>query len=44
MVWQSTSVVVARATVQGLFAKQAELLRTPEPDVADGHHVGDRDQ
>jgi hypothetical protein len=30
MIWQSTSVVVARASVQGLFAKQAEFLRTPK--------------
>ncbi len=30
MIWQSTSIVVARASVQGLFAKQAEFLRTPK--------------
>jgi cellulose synthase/poly-beta-1,6-N-acetylglucosamine synthase-like glycosyltransferase len=30
MVWQSTSVVVARASLQGLFAKEAEFLRTPK--------------
>jgi cellulose synthase/poly-beta-1,6-N-acetylglucosamine synthase-like glycosyltransferase len=30
MVWQSTSIVVARASVQGLFAKEAEFLRTPK--------------
>jgi glycosyltransferase involved in cell wall biosynthesis len=30
MIWQSTSVVVARASVQGLFAKKAEFLRTPK--------------
>jgi hypothetical protein len=30
MIWQSTSVVVARASVQGLFAKEAEFLRTPK--------------
>lgn len=29
-VWQSTSLVVARASVQGLFAKKAEFLRTPK--------------
>jgi cellulose synthase/poly-beta-1,6-N-acetylglucosamine synthase-like glycosyltransferase len=30
MIWQSTSVVVARASVQGLFAREAEFLRTPK--------------
>jgi cellulose synthase/poly-beta-1,6-N-acetylglucosamine synthase-like glycosyltransferase len=30
MIWQSTSMVVARASVQGLFAKEAEFLRTPK--------------
>jgi hypothetical protein len=30
MIWQSTAVVVARASVQGLFAKEAEFLRTPK--------------
>jgi cellulose synthase/poly-beta-1,6-N-acetylglucosamine synthase-like glycosyltransferase len=30
MIWQSTSLVVARASVQGLFAKEAEFLRTPK--------------
>ncbi len=30
MIWQSTSLVVARASVQGLFAKKAEFLRTPK--------------
>jgi len=30
MVWQSTALVVARASVQGLFAKEAEFLRTPK--------------
>jgi cellulose synthase/poly-beta-1,6-N-acetylglucosamine synthase-like glycosyltransferase len=30
MIWQSTSIVVARASVQGLFAKKAEFLRTPK--------------
>jgi cellulose synthase/poly-beta-1,6-N-acetylglucosamine synthase-like glycosyltransferase len=29
-VWQSTSVVVARASVQGLFARKAAFLRTPK--------------
>jgi glycosyltransferase involved in cell wall biosynthesis len=29
-VWQSTSVVVARASVQALFAKRAAFLRTPK--------------
>jgi cellulose synthase/poly-beta-1,6-N-acetylglucosamine synthase-like glycosyltransferase len=29
-VWQSTSVVVARASVLGLFAKKAAFLRTPK--------------
>jgi hypothetical protein len=30
MIWQSTSIVVAHASVQGLFAKEAEFLRTPK--------------
>ena len=30
LIWQSTSLVVARASVQGLFAKKAEFLRTPK--------------
>ena len=30
LVWQSTALVVARASVQGLFAKRAEFLRTPK--------------
>ncbi|MEU4689941.1 glycosyltransferase family 2 protein [Actinoplanes sp. NPDC023714] len=30
LVWQSTAVVVARASVQGLFARRAEFLRTPK--------------
>ncbi|TAM89691.1 MAG: glycosyltransferase [Jatrophihabitans sp.] len=30
MIWQSTGLVVARASVQGLFARQAEFLRTPK--------------
>ena len=30
MIWQSTAIVVARASVQGLFAKEAEFLRTPK--------------
>ncbi|UDY22791.1 glycosyltransferase [Nocardioides sp. Kera G14] len=29
-IWQSTSLVVARASVQALFAKKAEFLRTPK--------------
>ncbi|WIM92921.1 glycosyltransferase family 2 protein [Actinoplanes oblitus] len=29
-VWQSTALVVARASVQGLFARRAEFLRTPK--------------
>jgi cellulose synthase/poly-beta-1,6-N-acetylglucosamine synthase-like glycosyltransferase len=29
-IWQSTSVVVARASVQGLVARKAEFLRTPK--------------
>ena len=29
-IWQSTSLVVARASVLGLFAKQAAFLRTPK--------------
>jgi glycosyltransferase involved in cell wall biosynthesis len=38
-IWQSTSLTVARASVQALFAKQAVFLRTPktqdEPAVSD---------
>jgi cellulose synthase/poly-beta-1,6-N-acetylglucosamine synthase-like glycosyltransferase len=30
MIWQSTGLVVARASVQGLFAREAEFLRTPK--------------
>ncbi len=30
MIWQATSLVVARASVQGLFAREAEFLRTPK--------------
>src|SRR5213078_1272147 len=30
LIWQSTSLVVARASVQALFAKKAEFLRTPK--------------
>ena len=30
LIWQSTSLVVARASVQGLFARKAEFLRTPK--------------
>jgi cellulose synthase/poly-beta-1,6-N-acetylglucosamine synthase-like glycosyltransferase len=30
MIWQSTAIVVARASVQGLFAREAEFLRTPK--------------
>ena len=29
-IWQATSLVVARASVQGLFAKKAAFLRTPK--------------
>jgi cellulose synthase/poly-beta-1,6-N-acetylglucosamine synthase-like glycosyltransferase len=29
-IWQSTSIVVARASLMGLFAKRAEFLRTPK--------------
>ena len=32
LIWQSTSVVVARASVQGLFARRAEFLRTPKDE------------
>jgi cellulose synthase/poly-beta-1,6-N-acetylglucosamine synthase-like glycosyltransferase len=35
-VWQSTSLVVARASVQALFARKAEFLRTPKTG-ADTH-------
>jgi cellulose synthase/poly-beta-1,6-N-acetylglucosamine synthase-like glycosyltransferase len=30
LIWQSTSLVVARASVQGLFARKAAFLRTPK--------------
>jgi hypothetical protein len=30
MIWQSTALVVARASVQALYAKEAEFLRTPK--------------
>jgi cellulose synthase/poly-beta-1,6-N-acetylglucosamine synthase-like glycosyltransferase len=30
LIWQSTSLVVARASIQALFAKKAEFLRTPK--------------
>jgi glycosyltransferase involved in cell wall biosynthesis len=30
MIWQSTGLVVARASVQALYAKEAEFLRTPK--------------
>ena len=30
LIWQSTSLVTARASVQALFAKEAEFLRTPK--------------
>jgi cellulose synthase/poly-beta-1,6-N-acetylglucosamine synthase-like glycosyltransferase len=30
LIWQSTAFVTARASVQALFAKQAEFLRTPK--------------
>jgi cellulose synthase/poly-beta-1,6-N-acetylglucosamine synthase-like glycosyltransferase len=30
MIWQCTSLVVARASVQALYAKEAEFLRTPK--------------
>jgi glycosyltransferase involved in cell wall biosynthesis len=30
LIWQSTTLVVARASVQALFAKKAEFLRTPK--------------
>jgi cellulose synthase/poly-beta-1,6-N-acetylglucosamine synthase-like glycosyltransferase len=30
MIWQSTALVVARASVQALFARRAEFLRTPK--------------
>ncbi len=35
-VWQSTSLVVARASVQGLFARKAEFLRTPKTSESGG--------
>src|SRR5439155_12071878 len=39
LIWQSTSLVTARASVQALYAKEAEFLRTPktagEPRVLD---------
>jgi hypothetical protein len=34
MIWQSTMLVVARACVQGLFAREAEFLRTPKTSEA----------
>jgi cellulose synthase/poly-beta-1,6-N-acetylglucosamine synthase-like glycosyltransferase len=34
MIWQSTVLVVARACVQGLFASEAEFLRTPKTSEA----------
>jgi hypothetical protein len=36
LIWQSTSLVVARASVQALFARRAEFLRTPK-DEEHGH-------
>jgi cellulose synthase/poly-beta-1,6-N-acetylglucosamine synthase-like glycosyltransferase len=36
MIWQSTSLVVARASVQALFAKRAEFLRTPKTSEESG--------
>ena len=39
MIWQSTGLVVARASVQGLFAREAEFLRTPK--TADEAHWWD---
>ncbi len=33
-IWQSTSLVVARASVQGLFARKAAFLRTPKTSEA----------
>jgi cellulose synthase/poly-beta-1,6-N-acetylglucosamine synthase-like glycosyltransferase len=30
LIWQSTSLVVARASILGLFARRAEFLRTPK--------------
>jgi hypothetical protein len=30
LIWQSTSLITARASVQALFAKRAEFLRTPK--------------
>ncbi|HVV76512.1 MAG TPA: glycosyltransferase [Mycobacteriales bacterium] len=30
MIWQATGLVVARASIQALFAKEAEFLRTPK--------------
>jgi cellulose synthase/poly-beta-1,6-N-acetylglucosamine synthase-like glycosyltransferase len=33
-IWQSTMLVVARACVQGLFAREAEFLRTPKTSEA----------
>ena len=35
-IWQATSLVVARASVQALFARKAEFLRTPKT----GEHPG----
>jgi cellulose synthase/poly-beta-1,6-N-acetylglucosamine synthase-like glycosyltransferase len=36
LIWQSTSLVVARASVQAMFARRAEFLRTPK-DEEHGH-------
>jgi cellulose synthase/poly-beta-1,6-N-acetylglucosamine synthase-like glycosyltransferase len=32
LIWQSTSLVVARASIQGLVARRAEFLRTPKDE------------
>jgi cellulose synthase/poly-beta-1,6-N-acetylglucosamine synthase-like glycosyltransferase len=32
LIWQSTSLVVARASVKGLFSRRAEFLRTPKDE------------
>jgi glycosyltransferase involved in cell wall biosynthesis len=39
MIWQSTALVTARASVQALYAKEAEFLRTPK--TAEEGHVWD---
>ncbi|HZC70751.1 MAG TPA: glycosyltransferase [Jatrophihabitans sp.] len=39
MIWQATGLVVARASIQGLFAREAEFLRTPK--TADDAHWWD---